>query len=155
MWSVNGSRLIKIPQACTPVWRTEPSSVSANLIVLAISGLSEDFSFFRSGFSLNAFLKVIFGASGTSFAKRSASGSGSFSTLATSRMASFVAIVPNVQMCATLSWPYLSVTYLSTFSRPSSSKSISTSGNEIRSGFRNRSKSRSYLIGSMLVIPVQ
>ena len=30
IWSVSGSRLIRIPQACTPVWRIEPSNVSAN-----------------------------------------------------------------------------------------------------------------------------
>ena len=35
---------------------------------------------------------------------------------------------------------------------PSSSKSISISGIDTRSGFKKRSKSKSYLIGSILVI---
>ena len=52
MWSVSGSRLIRIPQACTPVCRTEPSKISASRMVFAIRGLGELFSFSRSGFSL-------------------------------------------------------------------------------------------------------
>ena len=42
-----------------------------------------------------------------------------------------------------------------TFPLPSSSKSISISGNETRSGFKNLSNRRSYLMGSIFVIPVQ
>ena len=52
IWSVSGSRLIRIPQACTPVCLTEPSSVSAKCIVFDISGFGESFSLARSGFSL-------------------------------------------------------------------------------------------------------
>ena len=144
-----------MPQAWTPVCRTEPSSVSANLSVWAASGSLLLFSFSKSGTSLKAFLSVILGVSGTILASLSASGSGRRSTLATSLMASFAAMVPKVQIWATLSLPYLFVTQSNTNWRPSSSKSISTSGIEIRSGLRKRSKSRSYLIGSILVIPTQ
>ncbi len=42
-----------------------------------------------------------------------------------------------------------------TLDRPTSSKSISISGMEILSGFKNLSNSKSYLIGSILVIPKQ
>ena len=50
---------------------------------------------------------------------------------------------------------YLSITHFRTFPRPSSSKSVSISGSEIRSGFRKRSNSRSYFRGSIFVIPRQ
>ena len=90
--------------------------------------------------------------SGTSLARRSDSDRGSFCTRATSLIASLVAIVPYVMICATFSWPYFCVTQRSTSPRPSSSKSISISGKEIRSGFRKRSNSKSYLMGSIFVI---
>ena len=66
-----------------------------------------------------------------------------------------VAIVPKVTTCETWSLPYFPSTYWSTLPRPSSSKSISISGIEIRSGLRKRSNRRSYFIGSMWVIPRQ
>ncbi len=80
--------------------------------------------------------------SGTSLHRRSDSLKGSFCTRATSLMAILVAIVPYVMMCATFSCPYFSVTQRSTSPRPSSSKSTSISGKEIRSGFRKRSNSK-------------
>ena len=155
MWSVSGSRLMRIPQAWMPVCRTEPSSVSANWMVLAISGFCECFSFSRSGFSSYAFFKVIFGVSGTILARRLASESSSFSTRATSLIAILAAMLPKVTMCATLSVPYFCATHSNTCSRPASSKSTSISGNEIRSGFKKRSNSRSYFTGSIFVIPRQ
>ncbi len=51
--------------------------------------------------------------------------------------------------------PYFSITYSNTLDLPSSSKSISISGIEILSGLRNRSKSKSYFMGSILVMPRQ
>src|SRR5438445_6520293 len=52
-------------------------------------------------------------------------------------------------MWATRSRPYFSATYRMTSSRRSSAKSMSMSGMEIRSGFRNRSNSSPYRIGSI------
>ena len=80
---------------------------------------------------------------------------GNFSTRATSLMEFFVAIEAYVMIWAQFSWPYLSITHFNTFPRPSSSKSVSISGSEIRSGFRKRSNSRSYFNGSIFVIPKQ
>ena len=68
-------------------------------------------------------------------------------------MTLFAAICPKVTMCATWSAPYFFVTNSSTLPRPASSKSTSISGMEMRSGFRNLSNSRSYLIGSTFVMP--
>ena len=93
--------------------------------------------------------------SGIALHRRFDMSSGSFSTRATSFMEFLVAIVPYVMMCATLSCPYLSSTHSSTRPLPSSSKSVSISGKDIRSGFRKRSNSRSYFIGSILVMPRQ
>ncbi|EJX03517.1 hypothetical protein EVA_08380 [gut metagenome] len=60
-----------------------------------------------------------------------------------------------MMMCATLSAPYFCVTQFNTRPRPSSSKSTSISGSEIRSGFKKRSNSKSYLMGSTCVMPKQ
>ena len=72
-----------------------------------------------------------------------------------SRMQVFGAIEPNVTMCETWSAPYLLATYSITRPRPSSSKSSSMSGIEMRSGLRKRSKSRWCGMGSMSVMPRQ
>ena len=93
--------------------------------------------------------------SGTSLAILSASNNGKSRTLAVSLIEDFAAIVPNVIICATLFLPYFSTTQSITLDLPSSSKSMSISGNDILSGFKNRSKSKSYLIGSTFVILVQ
>ena len=81
--------------------------------------------------------------------------SGTFSTRATSFSEFFVAIELYVIMCAQFSWPYLSITHFSTLPRPSSSKSVSMSGSDMRSGLRKRSNSRSYFSGLILVMPRQ
>ena len=128
--SVISSRQMIVPQACTPVLRTFPSNIFAYLIVSRRIGSEETSAACSSGTYAMAFGKF-------------------------SLMASLVAIVPYVMICATFSCPYFSVTQFSTRPRPSSSKSTSISGNEIRSGFRKRSNSRSYLIGSICVIPRQ
>ena len=62
-------------------------------------------------------------------------------------------MVPLVLICATESFPYLLVTYSRTLSLPSTQKSISKSGLLTLSGLRNLSNNRSYLIGSIAVIP--
>ncbi len=141
-----------IPQACTPVCLTEPSRVCAKTSVFLISSFSESWAFFKSLTSLKACAKVTPGLSGTNFANLSASFNGSRRTLATSLIADFAAIEPNVIILATRFSPYLSITHFKTFSLPSSSKSISISGMETRSGLRNRSKSKLYFSGSISVI---
>ena len=91
--------------------------------------------------------------SGIALAKRSPKPYGLPSTLTTSRNTALAAIVPRVLICATESLPYLLVTYSSTLSRPSIQKSISKSGLLTLSGFKNLSNRRSYLMGSIAVIP--
>ena len=101
------------PQACTPVWRIEPSSFSAYLSVLRISWLGDSRSAASSGDSLYTksngvspcFLSGVI-LSGTSFDRRSLSERASFCTRATSLMAILGAMVPNVTIWATRFWPY-------------------------------------------------
>ena len=95
------------------------------------------------------------GPEGMSFATRSTSGNGTPRARPASRTAARAAIVPNVTICATRSWPYFSITYLMTSSRRSTQKSISKSGIDTRSGLRNRSKISLNLIGSRSVIRKQ
>src|SRR5918997_936393 len=59
---------------------------------------------------------------------------------------------PNVMIWATDSRPYLSATYWITRSRPFTEKSMSTSGIDTRSAFRNRSKSRPWASGDLVVL---
>ncbi len=59
-----------------------------------------------------------------------------------SRMTVFAPSVPKVMICATLSRPYFPFTYSITSPRRDWQKSMSKSGGETRSGFRNRSKIR-------------
>src|ERR1700735_4807222 len=56
-------------------------------------------------------------------------------------------------ICETRSRPYLLATYSMTRSRPSMQKSTSKSGIDTRSGFKNRSNSRSCSMGSKSVMP--
>ena len=63
--SAIGSREMMTPQACTPGWRMQPSSRPARSMSLWTTGSSELNADSRSGDSLRAFLKVIFGVSGT------------------------------------------------------------------------------------------
>ena len=91
-------------------------------------------------------------AGGTALATRSASAYGMSMTRATSRTTARAFIVPNVMICATFSRPYLRVTYSMTSPRRRSQKSMSISGSDTRSGFRKRSKIRSYSIGSTSVM---
>ena len=113
---------------------------------------SDAMASFRPGESRNARSKFTSGPSGTSLAIRSPSATGSDSTRATSRTASFGFNCEKVTICDTFSRPYLAVTYSMTSPRRAWQKSMSMSGIEMRSGFRNRSKSRSYLSGSISVM---
>ena len=81
-----------------------------------------------------------------------ASASGMSSARATSLTAAFAFIVPNVMIWATFSRPYFRVTYSMTSPRRRSQKSMSISGSDTRSGFRKRSKMRSYCSGSTSVM---
>ena len=66
--------------------------------------------------------------------------------------ACLAAKVPKVTIRATLFRPYLCIQYSITSSLLVSSKSTSISGIVILSGFKNRSKSKLYFKGSIVVI---
>ena len=55
-------------------------------------------------------------------------------------------------MRATADWPYFSVTYCTTRSRPATEKSVSMSGMLLRPGLRKRSKSSPWASGSRSTI---
>jgi hypothetical protein len=61
--------------------------------------------------------------------------------------------VQNVQICTTLSAPYLSRQYAITLDLSVSAKSVSISGIDILAGFKNLSKISPYFLGSKSVIP--
>ena len=137
-----GRGAMTTPAACIPAWRESPSSRSAIRTTFATAS-SVSISSLRPGDSRSAFSKFTSGPSGTSLAMRSPRATGRESTRATSRTASFGLSCEKVTICATFSRPYLRVTYSMTSPRRAWQKSMSMSGIEIRSGFRNRSKSRS------------
>ena len=149
---------LTVPSIFNARWKTWPAkSVPRAICLISFTRLMSSELFFNFSWSsmsdnLNILFKEI---SGINFARRSASKSGKFSTRAVSRTEDFAAMVPYVMICATWFAPYFLITQSITLLRPSSSKSISISGIDTRSGFKKRSKSRSYLIGSMFVIPVQ
>ena len=157
--SLIGSLQIIKPQACTPVPLTVPSSFFAYLIVFRTFSSGDSSACLSSGIEATALVKFILRSlgslSGMLLHRQFAWSNGTLSTRATSFKEFFVAIVPYVIMCAQFSCPYLFSTHSSTSPRPSSSKSVSISGKEIRSGFKKRSKSKSYLMGSIFVIPKQ
>ena len=92
---------------------------------------------------------------GINFATLSPLENGRPKTLAASLIACFAFIVANVTICATLSWPYLSIAYWITSPRYLSSKSISISGSDFLPLFKNLSKINPYFKGSIPVIPRQ
>src|SRR5207247_1517747 len=92
------------------------------------------------------------GPAGIILVKRSTSPGSTRSVRATSRNAARAFSVPKVMICPTESRPYRSRMYWITSPRRSKQKSRSMSGIEMRSGFRNRSNSRSNLRGSMSVM---
>ena len=73
-------------------------------------------------------------------------------TLPTSLITARACNLPKVIICATLFSPYFLCTYSSTLSLPSLQKSISKSGSDTLSGFKNRSNINPNLIGSRSVI---
>jgi hypothetical protein len=74
------------------------------------------------------------------------------STRPTSLIACFPLSVPKATICATRSSPYFCFTYAINSSRRSKQKSTSMSGIDFLSGFRKRSNSKPYGIGSRSVI---
>ena len=163
---LKSSAPIITPHACIPVCLTVPSRREALSRVSFISNLL----LYKSLIKGISFMQLLM-LTGSDFPFASTLSSGNLSgmasvisltisngmlfTLATSFILDFVAIVPYVMMCATFSFPYFSVTHFNTSFLPSSSKSISISGSEIRSGFKNLSNSKSYFIGSISVIVKQ
>ena len=89
---------------------------------------------------------------GINFASASVSAGVNPSTRPTSLIAARDFMVPNVTIWQTESRPYFPRTYSMTSPRRSKQKSTSTSGMDTRSGFRKRSKSRSNVSGSTLVM---
>ena len=151
--SRSGSRLMMMPHACTPLFLTEPHSSSARRSTRFVSSVPWSRSLRRSGLASYAFSNFLMvGSKGTIEASRLASGRGISSARATSFMLLRGARKLKVTMCPTCSEPYFSVTQSSTFWRPTSSKSTSISGIEMRSGFKNRSKSNPCFKGSTLVM---
>ena len=76
-------------------------------------------------------------------------------TLPTSFMACLVCNLLKVPICLTLSIPYLLIVYSINSPLRLSAISISKSGGDSLSGFRNLSKYSSHSIGSILVISIQ
>ena len=76
MVSISGSRLMMMPQACTPMLRVVPSRRMASSRMRRFWGSSPSSNSASLGFSLKALAKVIFGVSGTMDARAFASASG-------------------------------------------------------------------------------
>jgi len=149
--SINGSREMTTPAACFPAERVSPSTFFA--IVMSCLPVSFVlYNCFNSSEACNAssrsswrinFVRALTCCNGISRAR------------ATSRIAPFDFILLKVIIWLTWSSPYFCFTYSMTSSRRNAQKSISISGISLRSGFKNRSKSRLYFIGSSSVISRQ
>ena len=125
------------------------------LIAISITFLtlgSSSYILRRSGLMFKAFSRVILSSNGIAFAILSASAYVRLSALPTSLTAAFALSLPKVMIWETFSLPYFCLTYSITSPRLSIQKSISISGMLTRSGFRNRSKIKVYLVGSISVI---
>ena len=102
--SVMSSRQMIVPQACTPVPRTLPSSILAYLIVSRMMGSVDSSAALSSGTAMMAFWRFTFSCLSLSLGSLMRSGihlhswlacaKGSFCTRATSLSAIFVAMVP-------------------------------------------------------------
>ena len=143
---------INTPPACMPRLRVKSSSFMARLssssasssrMICSISGSAASASFKCSG---------LLASSGMSLDKRSHRANGSCSTRPTSRITALDDIAPKVTIWLTACLPYFSRTYSITRPRLAWQKSISKSGMDTRSGFKNRSNSSAYLSGSKSVI---
>src|SRR5882757_7317910 len=152
--SVRRPGAISTPPACIPTLRVRPSSGRASSTISPASSSAATASA-KAGSSRNARSSVhgSVGLCGISLDSRSHFEYGKSSTRPTSRTTAFAPSVPNVAICATACAPYLCLTYSITRSLPSWQKSMSKSGIDTRSGFRNRSNSRSYCNGSRSVMP--
>ena len=138
-------------QAWTQSCLTDPSNLIAlSMIFLYLS--DELYNCLNSTLSSRASLIFIQGFDGMSLAISFISEKGSHSALQISLTAALAAIVQNVHICATWSFQYLFLTYSRTLHLHSSEKSTSISGIETLAGFKNLSKSREYLSGSISVI---
>ena len=150
LWS--GSFEITTPAACTPTLQAVPSIFSAKSTSCLVCGLVS-YSFLRGIPSFKASASCVPGMPGIILASLSLSENGTSITRATAFNAALAARVPKVIIWLTRSLPYFSVTYLITRSRLSMQKSISISGIDTRSGFKNRSNSKLCSSGSISVMP--
>jgi hypothetical protein len=103
--------------------------------------------------SSRAHLSFVQGFSGINFANSFISAKGTPITLHTSFTAALAAKVPKVQICTTLSSQYFFLQYSITLNLSVSEKSVSISGIDTLAGFRNLSKIKPNLTGSISVIP--
>ena len=140
--SVSRPGAISTPPACIPTLRVRSSSGSATSSSWRTS--SSFFSRSANSGSISRALASDTGLActiGISLESWSQKVYGMSSTRPASRITALDAIVPKVAICETAWAPYVSRTYSMTFQRLSWQKSMSKSGIDTRSGFRNRSKS--------------
>ncbi len=154
MYSSRGPGAITTPAACSDALRAKPSSTRQYSISFLIWGSVDSLTQRSSGPSIASAigctrpnLTVIFSVIELMMF------SGMPSTRPTSFRTAREESVPNVMIWETALSPYFFFTYSITISRLLSEKSISISGIDTRSGFRKRSKRRSYFRGSTLVMP--
>ena len=150
--SVNFLSAITTPAAWVATFLFNPSSFKDNSI-RRLTLLSSLINFCNLGSTLILSCKVngLDGSNGIILQMLSIKPYGSPNTRPTSLITILALSFPNVIMWATLSL-YLVVKYLKTWSLFSSQKSISKSGIEILSGFKNLSKIKLNFIGSTSVI---
>src|SRR3990167_8249213 len=154
-YSVSGSGDITTPAAWTLICLAQPSIRIARSNIFFVS-VSFSYASLSSGTIFIAFLIVIgepCAPIGISLDNRSPTPYGYPNALAVSLTDPLAIIVPKVPICATLSDPYFLFAYSITSSRLLSAKSISISGAEGRSGFKNLSNGILYSSGSIFVIP--
>ena len=158
--SGSGVSPITIPEAWSPVFLMQPSSLSASSksfvnLGSSLYGISCPPSGIFSVGGLKQSLSLAFGLSGTQAFSMFTSLRGISRIRPTSAIQFFGLRVPNVTMCPTFSGWYKSWVCLMMSCLKSKSMSTSKSGIETRSGLRNRSKISPNLKGSMSVIPMQ
>ena len=139
------------PAACVEAWRGSPSRAIDRSSTCFTSG-SFSYLLLSSGLTSRALAIVMPSSFGMALAISSPSAYDASRALATSRTAALALRVPKVMICETLSLPYFLLTYSMTSCLLSMQKSTSISGMLTLSGFRNLSKIRLYLIGSISVI---
>ena len=145
---------ITTPPACFPMFLMPPSNLKDKFMISCTSS-SSLMACLSTGCLDIAFSRVIPISKGIILEILSPRLYGFPSALVTSLTTPLAAIVPKVTICDTASLPYFEVTYSITLSLFSMQKSMSKSGIDILSGFKNLSKRRPCLIGSRAVIPKQ